>query len=139
MALEWPGMNWANSASTATFDGALVVINGKCVNDPGDQPRLAPVGQVEAPDRIVDGFVAIIDLCGEGPFIEVQHRSSDDKILIDHVIDMSPHQALGLDVEHLVAFKGDVDRRARIEDPFIDDPDPAQGIVNSIIDIFRAS
>ena len=72
---------------------------------------------------------------GKGTLIQVHDGGAEIKILVHLVIKVCSDQALGLDIEHLVALHRDADRSPGIQQALIDDPDPAQGVIDGIIHV----
>jgi hypothetical protein len=82
---------------------------GDLVNKLCKKLRFSPVGCIKTPDSVWYRLFTEINLLGIWPFVKMQYRTSDIKIVGEPVIEMSTYQGLGLETEELVALERDLD------------------------------
>lgn len=94
------------------------------------------VVEVDAPDGVVDGLVADVDLLGQSFLAEVHDGGADVEPFRELVVDVESEKRFPLCREHRLVFESDVDALSRVDYRLVGDGHYAHGVVDRIVAVF---
>ena len=110
-------------------------MEGEQVNRSGNKGKLRLIGEVHAPNKIVDGLVAIVDLVGDGPLPQIHEGGADVKVLREGVVQVGSEEILVCAV-FVFRLPSDVNGGSGVEVSLVDDGDSTHVVVDGIVHIF---
>ena len=90
---------------------------------------------VEAPECVLQRFVAHADLCGEWLLAQVHQCAAYGEVLVYLVVEVQAEHCLALHAVGVVAFHRGADVRACVQEALVDDGDAPHVVVDGVVDV----